>query len=59
MSRLDYQIYYERNMPHVQPAGATLFITSRLTGSLPRSVIWRLRSEARQHEEDIAKLTDD
>jgi putative transposase len=58
MSRLDYQLYYERNMPHVQPPGATLFLTSRLAGSLPHPVVLRLQDEARQRDEAIAKITD-
>jgi putative transposase len=31
--------YYQRNLPHWQPEGATLFVTWRLYGSLPASVV--------------------
>jgi len=35
-------VYYKRNLPHWHPAGAPLFITWRLHGSLPRSLLIRL-----------------
>lgn len=37
--------FYKRKLPHIQPKGATLFVTFRLAGSLPQSVIERLRAE--------------
>ena len=39
------QTYYRRNMPHIVPPGATLFITFRLAGSLPVAVIQQLQAE--------------
>lgn len=36
----DPKIYYERHLPHWQPAGKALFITWRLAGSLPAN-FWR------------------
>jgi REP element-mobilizing transposase RayT len=43
MNHFDYKGSYRRNLPHIQPAGATLFITFRLSGSLPKSLTeqWR------------------
>ncbi len=38
-------IFYRRTLPHWQPPGASIFITWRLQGSLPRIVITRLRTE--------------
>ncbi|MFH0990737.1 MAG: transposase [bacterium] len=35
--------YYRRHLPHYQPEGATYFVTFRLAGSLPKSVIEELR----------------
>jgi REP element-mobilizing transposase RayT len=43
--RLDYQLAYRRNLPHIQPSGATLFITFRLTDSIPVEVLARLAEE--------------
>ena len=35
--------YYERNLPHWHPSAKNLFITWRLSGSLPRAMIEALR----------------
>lgn len=37
--------FYRRNLPHIQPPGATLFVTFRLAGSLPRRVVIELIDE--------------
>lgn len=34
--------YYERHLPHIQPIGATFFVTFRLQGSLPKSILSKL-----------------
>lgn len=39
MTHFDYRPAYKRNLPHIQPPGATFFITFRLAGSLPKSVV--------------------
>jgi putative transposase len=36
--------YYERNLPHWHPAGKSIFLTWRVFGSLPRSVLARIAS---------------
>ncbi len=41
------KFFYRRNLPHWQPAGASIFITWRLYGSLPESAIIRLRDAQR------------
>jgi REP element-mobilizing transposase RayT len=43
MSQFDYKQHYGRNLPHIQPPDATLFVTFRLAGSIPQSVLddWR------------------
>src|SRR5438045_4012046 len=47
MGKLDYQHSYRRNLPHIQPPGATFFLTFRLAGSLPQDVVdqWNKESE--------------
>ncbi len=45
MSFPDNKINYERNLPHYQEPGATLFITFRLAGSIPHEVMARLNDE--------------
>jgi putative transposase len=50
MSQFDYQEYYRRNLPHIQPPAATLFVTFRLDGSLPQALLETWRSEKKQLE---------
>ena len=40
--------YYKRNLPHWHPAGRSIFLTWRLHGSLPQTVVNQIRV-ARQH----------
>ena len=58
MSPQDYQLYYQRTLPHIQPIGATLFITFRLAGSLPNEVIQRLKIDKRREELEIERIPD-
>lgn len=37
--------FYQRKLPHIQPKGATLFVTFRLHGSLPLAVIEQLKAD--------------
>ena len=57
-SRLEYQPFYRRNLPHIQPTGATFFITTRLHGSLPSEVILRLRDETERRLQIIEATAD-
>jgi len=41
-----YLMYYERNLPHWQPPGKDIFVTWRLSGSLPEAVRTKLRHNA-------------
>lgn len=45
MGNFDYKPFYRRNLPHIQPPGATFFVTFHLAGSLPRSVLQQRKSE--------------
>jgi len=45
MSQFDYKNSYRRNLPHLQPRGVALFVTFRLTGSLPKPLIEQWRKE--------------
>ena len=53
MSQYDHKTEYERSLPHFQPAGATLFVTFRLAGSIPQVVMERLKVEAEERERVI------
>ena len=40
------KIYYERNLPHWHPPGATFFLTYRLAGSIPLAVLRQMKEES-------------
>ncbi len=50
--------FYRRNLPHIQPAGYIFFITTRLSGSLPRSVIRRIGQRFTHDQELIETIQD-
>jgi hypothetical protein len=50
LDRLGYKSFYRRNLPHIQPLNSALFVTFRLTGSLPEEVFTRMAEERRQIE---------
>lgn len=39
------KMIYQGDLPHIQPPGATLFITFRLAGSLPKSILNEISDE--------------
>jgi putative transposase len=51
MNQFSFKGAYRRNLPHIQPPGATFFVTFRLSGSLPQNVIrqWRLERQWLDH----------
>jgi len=42
---LEYKLYYERHLPHIQPPGATFFVTYRLANTIPTFRIRELLAE--------------
>jgi putative transposase len=48
VSQFTYKEAYSRNLPHIQPPAATLFVTFRLAGSIPSSVMDEWLREKRQ-----------
>ncbi len=57
MNQFAYKTFYRRNLPHIQPEGATLFVTFRLANSLPREVIDKLKAEREDAEKKIRQIT--
>lgn len=57
-NKLSYKFSYHRRLPHIQPEGATFFITSRLAGSLPVDVIEKLHRERDLIDAELAKIAD-
>ena len=58
MNTLEYKISYRRHLPHIQPPGATLFITFRLAGSIPLEAQKQLEAEARRVDAILARISD-
>lgn len=58
MNKFSYKLKYRRNLPHIQPPGATLFVTFRLVGSIPRQVQQQLLAEAKRIEKVLSKIAD-
>ena len=59
MNKLAYKLSYSRHLPHIQPPGATLFVTFRLVDSLPAEVLQRLINEAEHAEHALNQITDE
>ena len=53
MNQFEYRPNYRRHLPHMQPPGASIFVTGRLAGSLPQEVIQRLTAAAEARARDI------
>jgi REP element-mobilizing transposase RayT len=58
MSQFDYKPSYRRHLPHIQPPGATLFITFRLAGSIPAEILHQLIEEQERTEKRLAQIGD-
>ncbi|MCH8012469.1 MAG: hypothetical protein IIA61_11065 [Candidatus Marinimicrobia bacterium] len=52
-----YQFYYRRNLPHIQPKGAIIFITYRLAFSLPKSIQEILINQRKQFDKKLRALS--
>lgn len=49
--------FYSRHLPHYVPPGATLFMTFRLAGSLPKSIMEALKQEYEQINQQLDEIT--
>ncbi|MCB0196168.1 MAG: transposase [Anaerolineae bacterium] len=56
MNKLTYKLRYRRHLPHIQPPGATLFVTFRLAGSIPQPVLQQLLAEAEQIDKTLRTM---
>ena len=56
MNHFDYKPFYRRNLPHIQPPGATFFVTFNLAGSLPRSILRQWKTEKSQLEREKLRI---
>ncbi len=56
MNQFSYKESYRRRLPHIQPPGATLFITFRLAGSIPMNILRALVEEREQMDQELARI---
>ncbi|MDX1523893.1 MAG: transposase [Anaerolineae bacterium] len=59
MNTLAYKFSYRRNLPHIQPPGATLFVTFRLANSVPKAVMDALYAESLEIENILKNISDE
>lgn len=48
----DYREFYRRKLPHLHRPGATLFVTTRLSGSIPQAILRRWRAERAHRDKE-------
>ena len=48
--------FYRRSLPHLQPMGGTFFVTFRLAGSLPLSLIQEFRAQYADKKKALAQI---
>ncbi len=58
MNQFSYKETYRRKLPHIQPPGATLFITFRLAGSMPMNILRELLEERERTGRELARVKD-
>lgn len=56
MPGLEYKPFSERHRPHIHPAGATLFVTYRLAGSIPQTVVRAYKAKKEWLENEFNRL---
>jgi putative transposase len=55
-SDTQYDFFYRRRLPHIQPPGASYFVTFRIAGSLPTSALDRIKVEKDEMERELEKI---
>lgn len=58
MNKLAYKSFYQRNLPHYQPPGSTLFVTFRLANSMPKEALLKLQAERERVKVILSRITD-
>jgi len=54
-----HRIYYRKNLPHIQPIGATFFVTCSLKGALPKKRLLQLKEKYELKKLEILKEKSD
>ena len=53
---MEYKQYYRRKLPHIHSPGAVLFVTFRLAGSIPKTVIEKWKQEKIWLEKESGRI---
>lgn len=53
---MEYKQYYRRKLPHIHSPGAVLFVTFRLAGSIPKTIIEQWKQEKHWLEKDQERI---
>ena len=56
MSNLDYKQFARRHRPHIHPPDAVLFVTYRLAGSIPKSIVRDYRARKAWLETELKRV---
>jgi REP element-mobilizing transposase RayT len=56
--KLQYKLYYRRNLPHYQPQGGVFFVTYRLAFSLPKFILDELSNKKRELDKKLKNLSE-
>ena len=57
-NKLDYQYFYRRNLPHIQPKDALIFITYRLAFDLPKDILLKLADIRKLYDSKLVKVNE-
>ena len=55
-NKLDYQYFYRRNLPHLQPKDSLIFITYRLAFDFPKDVLLKLLEIRKLYDSKLVKV---
>ena len=56
MTQFELKTFYNRNRPHIVPPDGILFVTFRLTGSIPKAVLKAFKNERIWFEAHLKRL---
>jgi len=56
VGKLDYKQFTERRRPHINPPDATLFLTFRLAGSIPKSAVREYKAKKDWLENQVRRV---
>lgn len=55
----EFKQFRRRKLPHIHPPGAILFVTFRLTGSIPKNVVERWKAEKTWLEQQLKRVSNE